>query len=67
MGLSPRSANKSDEMWFLAGARVPFLLRKNTDDYSYALIVESFVHGIMYDELSEMYESRPTSEIHQIY
>ncbi|OGM48238.1 hypothetical protein ABOM_002181 [Aspergillus bombycis] len=52
IGLGPWSVQAGDEVWVIAGARTPFVLRKSVLDDSSdperrSLIGETYVHGIM--------------------
>ncbi|KAB8263633.1 heterokaryon incompatibility protein-domain-containing protein [Aspergillus pseudonomiae] len=56
IGLGPWSVQAGDEVWVIAGARTPFVLRKSLIDNSSdterrSLIGETYVHGIMDGEL----------------
>jgi hypothetical protein len=49
IGLCPVPAEPGDEIWVLAGARFPLVLRK-LDNGHHHLVGESYVHGIMHGE-----------------
>lgn len=53
LGLGPKSTskdkNRTDEIWILRGARVPFILRAEGGN-RYKIVGEAYVHGIMYGE-----------------
>lgn len=53
LGLGPMSTAQDktcrDEIWLLRGVRVPFILRRMSDD-RYQIIGEAYVHGLMYGE-----------------
>lgn len=49
LGNGPRSVRKGDQVWILAGARVPFVLSPRQNG-RYKVIGESYVHGIMHGE-----------------
>lgn len=49
LGLSSSSVESRDEIWILAGSRVPFVLRP-VDKGSYQLVSAAYVHGIMHGE-----------------
>lgn len=58
LGLANWSTQLGDELWAVAGSRVPFTLRKETSDGSadgprYRLIGEAYVHGMMHGEVIE--------------
>jgi ankyrin repeat protein len=55
LGLAPRSTQPGDQVWLLAGARVPFILRRGEDDGSdtYRFIGETYLHGVMHGEAVE--------------
>ena len=49
--LGSRCAKAGDEIWLLAGGRVPFILRPvNPSSQEFVLVGECYVHGIMYGE-----------------
>ncbi|KAH7175267.1 heterokaryon incompatibility protein-domain-containing protein [Dactylonectria macrodidyma] len=54
LGLGPRSARAGDQIWLIAGARTPFVLRPARDDAQgrlcFQLIGECYVHGMMHGE-----------------
>jgi hypothetical protein len=49
IGLCPLSAQEGDEFWILAGARLPFILRKAPEG-EYDLIGEAYLYGFMHGE-----------------
>ncbi len=49
LGNGPRSLEVDDQVWVLAGAKVPFLLRP-LDDGRYQVVGQAYVHGIMHGE-----------------
>jgi hypothetical protein len=52
MGLAPSDAKSGDDIAVLFSGKVPFILRKGGDASShYLLIGETYVHGIMDDEV----------------
>ncbi|GAB1205249.1 hypothetical protein APSETT445_003922 [Aspergillus pseudonomiae] len=56
IGLGPWSVQAGDEVWVIAGARTPFVLRKSlinnsSDTERRSLIGETYVHGIMDGEV----------------
>ena len=54
MGLAPESALSGDQIWFLSGGSVPFLLRQISVGM-FKLVGECYVHGLMNGEiLSEL-------------
>ena len=50
-GLGHRSLEIGDEVWLLAGSKLPFVLRKLTDDSKYIFIGEAYVDGMMFGDL----------------
>ena len=48
--LGPVVAREGDEMWFLQGARVPFVLRP-LGNGNHELVGEAYVHGFMQGEI----------------
>ncbi len=50
LGCGPKSARPGDEVWILAGGRVPYILRP-AGDQEYELVGEAYVHGIMHGEV----------------
>jgi hypothetical protein len=50
LGVGPEIATEGDELWVLAGARVPFVLRTGKEKGVYTLVGEAYVHGIMHGE-----------------
>ncbi|KAH8680720.1 hypothetical protein BX600DRAFT_491068 [Xylariales sp. PMI_506] len=62
LGLGPRGAKSGDEIWLVAGARTPFILRRmggrNTDEPArFRLVGECYIHGVMHGEALE--EGKP--------
>lgn len=58
LGLANWSTQVGDEVWALAGSRVPFTLREEcsdgpADESRYRLIGEAYVHGVMHGEVIE--------------
>lgn len=49
LGNGPKCSRPGDEIWLLAGAKVPFVLRPY-DDGKYLLVGDAYVHGIMHGE-----------------
>ena len=49
MGLAPPGAQTGDRVCVFLGGEVPFVLRKKDDRYKF--IGESYVHGIMDEEV----------------
>lgn len=49
LGISIETIQPEDEIWLLAGGRVPYILRKRTNG-NYEFIGEAYVHGIMMGE-----------------
>lgn len=58
-GLGPKSVGQDaqceDEIWVLAGARVPFILRW-VKGRQYRIVGEAYVHGAMYGEMTFSYD-----------
>ncbi|RWA08173.1 hypothetical protein EKO27_g6931 [Xylaria grammica] len=50
MGTVPGSAVPGDKIFVAHGAKVPFVLKKNTDTALYRLVGECYMHGLMYHE-----------------
>lgn len=57
LGTGPRSVERGDEVWILAGGEVPYILRrtdpssKTTNGESrHRLVGETYVHGIMHGD-----------------
>ena len=50
LGLMPKSAQVGDELWFLQGAKVPFILRR-MEIGNHELIGEAYIHGYMQGEI----------------
>lgn len=54
LGLAPASARKDDQVWFLSGGKVPFILRPELDRSgrrTFSLIGEAYVHGYMFGQV----------------
>ena len=49
IGLAPPLVQKGDLLCLIDGSRVPFILRKRTED-GYFLVGESYIHGLMFGE-----------------
>ncbi|KAH8894210.1 hypothetical protein GQ53DRAFT_90789 [Thozetella sp. PMI_491] len=49
LGLAAKSIKAGDEVWVLAGASVPFVIRP-VQAGEYRLVTEAYLHGIMYGE-----------------
>ncbi|KAF7945006.1 uncharacterized protein EAE97_005639 [Botrytis byssoidea] len=52
LGIGAQSLRPSDEVWVLAGASVPFILRRGEDEF-YELVGEIYLHGVMHGEALE--------------
>ncbi|CAO2649966.1 Nn.00g012580.m01.CDS01 [Neocucurbitaria sp. VM-36] len=56
LGVGPNSVKVNDEIWLIAGARTPFVLRpqgqSDNGTKRFRLVGESYVHGVMYGETS---------------
>ncbi|KAH8762424.1 heterokaryon incompatibility protein-domain-containing protein [Hyaloscypha finlandica] len=52
IGHGPISTSKNDEIWILAGGKVPYILRAIEND-EYEFIGEAYLDGIMYGEAVE--------------
>lgn len=50
LGFGMNTLELGDEIWVLAGVKVPLILRRQTGQGQYRLIGESYVHGIMHGE-----------------
>ncbi|KAJ8117953.1 hypothetical protein ONZ43_g4091 [Nemania bipapillata] len=50
MGIVPGSAVPGDKIFVAHGAKVPFVLKKNTDMAFYRLVGECYMHGLMYHD-----------------
>ena len=64
MGLAPASTQKGDQLWFLSGAEVPFILRpKMVEDgvKCFELVGEAYVHGLMSGEILH-FQPNPVAE-----
>ncbi|KAF2812997.1 uncharacterized protein BDZ99DRAFT_437772 [Mytilinidion resinicola] len=53
LGTGPRSLQLGDELWVLAGAPVPFVLRRLPNG-NHQLVGEAYVYGLMHGEALEM-------------
>jgi hypothetical protein len=49
LGIGISSVKTSDEIWVIAGASIPFVLRPKADG-QWSLVGEAYVHGIMHGE-----------------
>ncbi|KAN0071429.1 Heterokaryon incompatibility protein (HET) domain containing protein [Elaphomyces granulatus] len=49
LGIGPESLQKGDQVWVIAGATVPMILRKSESGH-WRLVGEAYVHGIMNGE-----------------
>ncbi|TGO50066.1 hypothetical protein BOTNAR_0407g00050 [Botryotinia narcissicola] len=49
LGIGAQSLRPCDEVWVLAGASVPFILRRGEDEF-YELVGEVYLHGVMHGE-----------------
>ena len=60
LGLGPMSTAQDkacrDEIWLLRGARVPFILRRLSED-RYRIVGEAYVHGLMYGEAVDSFHA----------
>ncbi|TKA64802.1 hypothetical protein B0A55_10109 [Friedmanniomyces simplex] len=63
IGLAPPSSKDGDQVWFVSGAKVPFILRPVEDGRHYRLIGEAYVHGYMHGEVLEEMQDRGFQEI----
>lgn len=52
LGIGAQSLRMGDEVWLLAGAAVPFILR-SCGDGEYELVGEAYLHGVMHGEALE--------------
>jgi hypothetical protein len=52
LGNGPRSTRPGDQVWILAGAKVPIILRPQ-ENGKYMVVGDSYVHGIMHGEAFE--------------
>ena len=52
LGLGPTNMVVGDEVWILAGAKMPFVLR-SLENGRYKLLGQAYVHGIMHGEAVE--------------
>ncbi|KAH9204636.1 hypothetical protein DL95DRAFT_376840 [Leptodontidium sp. 2 PMI_412] len=53
LGLGPRAAIAGDQIWLIAGARTPFIMRPVSDAQAavrFRLVGECYVHGVMHGE-----------------
>lgn len=55
LGLAPLPAEAGDQVWLLAGARVPFILRPSGTEGRFRVIGEAYVHGYMHGEFMKEY------------
>ncbi|KAK6609710.1 heterokaryon incompatibility protein [Botrytis cinerea] len=49
LGIGAQSLRPSDEIWVLAGASIPFILRRGEDE-SHEQVGEVYLHGVMHGE-----------------
>ncbi|KAF5874771.1 putative heterokaryon incompatibility protein [Botrytis fragariae] len=52
LGIGAQSLCPSDEVWVLAGASVPLIVRRGEDGF-YELVGEAYLHGVMHGEALE--------------
>lgn len=52
LGNGPKSARPGDQVWILAGAKIPFVLRPQ-ENGKYVVVGDAYVHGIMHGEAFE--------------
>ena len=57
VGVGPKALQKGDIIVVPLGASVPFVLRKAERKGRYTLVVDCFVHGIMYGEVMKLLDS----------
>ncbi|RSL73967.1 hypothetical protein CEP53_000556 [Fusarium sp. AF-6] len=50
LGNGPGAARPGDQVWVLAGGRVPFVLRPQEEKGKFELVGDAYVHGIMHGE-----------------
>jgi len=50
LGIGSHAIREGDEVWVLAGAAVPMVLRRNSKRDERNLVGEAYIHGIMYGE-----------------
>ena len=53
LGICPYSSAVGDSVWFLAGAKVPFILRPVADTEYHELLGECYLHGFMHGEINQ--------------
>ncbi len=66
LGTGPRSLQAGDEVWVLGSFAVPAILRKvprGINDWHYAFVGESYVHGAMYWDENRMREGQGAVDI----
>jgi hypothetical protein len=51
LGHGPEKSMPGDEIWLVQGARVPFVLRKQTSISGYRIVGDAYVHGFMHGEM----------------
>ncbi|KAK2615941.1 hypothetical protein N8I77_002662 [Diaporthe amygdali] len=56
LGNGPRFARRGDQVWALAGSKVPFILRPH-DNEAFLLVGDAYVHGLMHGEAFENNDS----------
>lgn len=54
LGFAPAQALQGDQIWLLAGASVPFILRPRKGTYRLKLVGEAYVHGYMQVEFERL-------------
>ena len=52
LGNGPKNARPGDQVWILAGAKIPFVLRPQ-ENGKYVVLGDAYVHGIMHGEAFE--------------
>lgn len=61
VGVGPKALEKGDIIVVPLGASVPFVLRKTDRQGKYTLVVDCFVHGIMYGEAIKSLDNNETT------
>ena len=54
LGLAPLAATQGDQIWFLAGAKVPYILRPTDEADTFELVGEAYLHGYMHGEAANV-------------
>jgi hypothetical protein len=54
IGLAPTQARESDHICILQGARVPFIVRENSEKGKYTLVGEAFAENFMHGEVQSL-------------